>query len=459
MVIQFTPLTKDNSIKDSTELLNNIGSELTKSNNIFQQVDSISKMMQNIQQYSITTKDGYARVPGAIKLIRDLREAGFYYISATALARLTDKPDTVNSDVVVNVIPTANGESCIQYLHTLRSSVNPIALFRYTTANTSSDWMSINTTALGKNFTLTGQDLAVDFIDPGNYYFYNLKNAPTDVNKGFINVSRGDTDVVLFEIRDTIKGTQYTAVRSPDTGLSSWVKATTPQSISDYTLGAITEDYNYQRFGLYVYKSDNISFTQAIEKKLRETNQGSFTFYVQSGVPDSPYPGSIRGLFISDTPKESSSSALHGVYYAITTAGKLVTGALATDSWSAPKLMPSADVLWTGNKLFTDTKKTETLSSSISNYDYVEIYVKPRVTTNSSGDTWDVVNNICHKFYLGSDDFFIVSGCTVDSKASSVGVDYYRVDIRFNGTTFKVDGAGITNKKPHYVTRIVGYRL
>lgn len=457
MVIQFSPLTKDNNVKDLSETVNSIGTELTKSNNIFTQVDSMSKTLQNVQQFTLTNKDGYSKVPGSLKSIRDLREAGYYYISASTLATLTDAPP-VNSDVVITVMPSSTKDYCIQYLHTLRASINPRALFRYATPSMSTEWLSVVTTPLTMNTTISDKDLNKDIIDVGTYYFYNLKGVPTGITRGFLDVRKGQNDLAIYEVTNASTALKYTSIFSPDTGLSSWVEETTLDNINDYTIASKSDSYTYPRFGLYIHKADNISFEDAIQKKLKETNQGSFTFYCQGGVTNAPSQYSTRGLFISDTPKDAGSATNHGVYYAIETSGKLVTGALSSDKWSTPKKAPSIDTLWTGNKLFTDTSKTEKLSAPITDYDCVEIFIKPRVTTNSSGDVWDVVNNEGRKFYIGSDTFFIVSGTIVDSKAKTIGVDHYRVDIRFSGDTFKIDGSATINKKAHYVTRIVGHR-
>lgn len=459
MVIQFSPLTKDNNVKDLSETVNSIGAELTKSNNIFTQVDSMSKTLQKVQQFSLTNKDGYSKVPGSLKSIRDLREAGYYYISASTLATLADAPP-VNSDVVITVMPSSTKDYCIQYLHTLRASINPRALFRYATPSMSTDWLSVVTTPLTMNTTISDKDLNKDVIDVGTYYFYNLKGVPTGITRGFLDVRKGQNDLAIYEVTNASTALRYTSIFSPDTGLSSWVEETTVDNLQDYSINTKDDAYKYPRFGLYIYKSDNLSFGEAIQKKIDESNKSSFTFYCQGGVVDSPAGAySTRGLFITDTPKDSKVTAKYGVYYGVDTAGKVVTGALINGSWSVPKRAPSIDTLWTGNKLFTDTSKTEKLSAPITDYDYIEIFIKPRVTTNSSGDVWDVVNNEGRKFYLGNDTFFIVSGTIVDSKAKTIGVDHYRVDIRFNGDTFKVDGSATINKKAHYVTRIVGHRV
>lgn len=462
MVIQFTPLTKDNTVQDMSVAINNIGSELTKSNNIFLQVDSLTKAMQNVQQYSLTTKNGYSSVPSSLKYIRDLREAGYYYISASTLATLGDAPDVGSSDVVVTVIPSSSRENCIQYLHTLRASINPRALFRYATTSMSTDWLYINTSSLGMNTNLTNKDLATDDIEMGTYYFYNLQNTPKDVSKGFIEVKKGQNDLVVYEITDGVKGLMYKAVKTPDSGLSSWSKEVTPTSVTEYTLGTLTEGAEAPDYDLIMHKGDELDFYAGVRDYIIKSGKNTFTFYLQGGVTNSPTSNSNRGIFISSSiPSKlvDGSTKLNGNYYAIGTDGRHVSGAVSEDSWSTPKSSVSGGVLWTGNKLFTDTSKTEKLLAPIDNYDYFEVYVKPRTTTNSKGDIWDVVNNIGHKYYKGTDDFFIVSGTIVDSQATNIGVDHYRVDLRITGDTFKISGSAALNKKAHYVTRIVGYKV
>ena len=457
MALNFTTITDNNVIKDLTVQVNNIGEELTKERNIFDITDDLVYNFNKSQRVKLTDDKGLAKAYGNITTLKDIKEPGYYYINARALAMLTDKPDIESIDVVLQVLPLESSNRVVQHLYTLSTNNSQIkTMYRYVSGNSSSEWQFIQGLPSNKNSAISGSNLE-DLTSPGVYFVTGMTGGmPDGVSSGFLELNIDANDNRIAKVTDIETGKEYTKVKKPTGVYAEWKKELEPKDMEKYLLSSIQED-GRASFPLLVYASGNKTFQQAVLDHVDSTGQTTFTFYVQGGVTGSPMPNSCRGLFMSDTPDTSS---FHGVYTAVGTDGRNVTGSVTSGNWTTPKASPSYKELRTGAQAFSSTGISKKLADDISNYSYVEIYIKYKTVEKTKGS--DDAGTICHKFYLDGSNICVCSGTFVSGDRTATKppiTEFYRLGIKFKGSTWTIDEGAIQSPKTQYVTRIIGINM
>ena len=457
MALNFNTITDNNVIKDLTIQVNNIGEELTKERNIFDITDDLVYNFNKSQRVKLTDDKGLAKAYGNITTLKDIKEPGYYYINARAFAMLTDRPDIESLNVVLQVLPLGSSTSVVQHLYTLSTNNNQIkTMYRYVSGNSSSEWQFIQGLPSNKNSVISGSNVE-DLTSPGVYFVTGMTGGmPDGVDSGFLELNIDANDNRLARLTDPDTGKEYVSTKKPSGSYNEWKKELEPKDMEKYLLSSIQED-GRASFPLLVYTSDNKTFQQAVIDHVDNTGQTTFTFYVQGGVPGSPMPNSCRGLFMSDTPNTSS---FHGVYTAVGTDGRNVTGSVTSGNWTTPKASPSYKELWTGAQSFSSIGTSKKLEDDISNYSYVEVYTKHKTVDKTKGN--DDTGTICHKFYLDGSNTYACSGTFVSGDRTATKppiTEFYRVGINFSGTTWKIVDSAVQNSKTQYVTRIIGINM
>ena len=457
MALNFNTITDNNVIKDLTIQVNNIGEELTKERNIFDITDDLVYNFNKSQRVKLTDDKGLAKAYGNITTLKDIKEPGYYYINARAFAMLTDRPDIESLNVVLQVLPLGSSTSVVQHLYTLSTNNNQIkTMYRYVSGNSSSEWQFIQGLPSNKNSVISGSNVE-DLTSPGVYFVTGMTGGmPDGVDSGFLELNIDANDNRLARLTDPDTGKEYVSTKKPSGSYNEWKKELEPKDMEKYLLSSIQED-GRASFPLLVYTSDNKTFQQAVIDHVDNTGQTTFTFYVQGGVPGSPMPNSCRGLFMSDTPNTSS---FHGVYTAVGTDGRNVTGSVTSGNWTTPKASPSYKELWTGAQSFSSIGTSKKLEDDISNYSYVEVYTKHKTVDKTKGN--DDTGTICHKFYLDGSKTYVCSGTFVSGDRTATKppiTEFYRVGVNFSGTTWKIVDSAVQNNKTQYVTRIIGINM
>lgn len=457
MALNFNTITDNNVIKDLTIQVNNIGEELTKERNIFDITDDLVYNFNKSQRVKLTDDKGLAKAYGNITTLKDIKEPGYYYINARAFAMLTDRPDIESLNVVLQVLPLGSSTSVVQHLYTLSTNNNQIkTMYRYVSGNSSSEWQFIQGLPSNKNSVISGSNVE-DLTSPGVYFVTGMTGGmPDGVDSGFLELNIDANDNRLARLTDPDTGKEYVSTKKPSGSYNEWKKELEPKDMEKYLLSSIQED-GRASFPLLVYTSDNKTFQQAVIDHVDNTGQTTFTFYVQGGVPGSPMPNSCRGLFMSDTPNTSS---FHGVYTAVGTDGRNVTGSVTSGNWTTPKASPSYKELWTGAQSFSSIGTSKKLEDDIGNYSYVEVYTKHKTVDKTKGN--DDSGTICHKFYLDGSGTYVCSGTFVSGDRTATKppiTEFYRVGINFSGTTWKIVDSAVQNSKTQYVTRIIGINM
>lgn len=457
MALNFNTITDNNVIKDLTIQVNNIGEELTKERNIFDITDDLVYNFNKSQRVKLTDDKGLAKAYGNITTLKDIKEPGYYYINARAFAMLTDRPDIESLNVVLQVLPLGSSTSVVQHLYTLSTNNNQIkTMYRYVSGNSSSEWQFIQGLPSNKNSVISGSNVE-DLTSPGVYFVTGMTGGmPDGVDSGFLELNIDANDNRLARLTDPDTGKEYVSTKKPSGSYNEWKKELEPKDMEKYLLSSIQED-GRASFPLLVYTSDNKTFQQAVIDHVDNTGQTTFTFYVQGGVPGSPMPNSCRGLFMSDTPNTSS---FHGVYTAVGTDGRNVTGSVTSGNWTTPKASPSYKELWTGAQSFSSIGTSKKLEDDIGNYSYVEVYTKHKTVDKTKGN--DDSGTICHKFYLDGSKTYVCSGTFVSGDRTDKNVpvtEFYRVGVNFSGTTWKIVDSAVQNNKTQYVTRIIGINM
>ena len=131
MALDFNRVSEGDTFRKYTEELNNIGTELTKNNNIFTQVESLTRGLGEVQKYKLTTDTGLAKSV-SVRYLSQLSKPGFYYITGSTLATLPDKPKSmISSDTLVEVKPTRRNGEVIQQLTSLgKNSTDASVVYR-----------------------------------------------------------------------------------------------------------------------------------------------------------------------------------------------------------------------------------------------------------------------------------------------------------------------------------------
>ena len=370
---------------------------------------------------------------------------------------LTDRPDIESLNVVLQVLPLDSSTSVVQHLYTLSTNNNQIkTMYRYVSGNSSSEWQFIQGLPSNKNSVISGSNVE-DLTSPGVYFVTGMTGGmPDGVDSGFLELNIDANDNRLARLTDPDTGKEYVSTKKPSGSYNEWKKELEPKDMEKYLLSSIQED-GRASFPLLVYTSDNKTFQQAVIDHVDNTGQTTFTFYVQGGVPGSPMPNSCRGLFMSDTPNTSS---FHGVYTAVGTDGRNVTGSVTSGNWTTPKASPSYKELWTGAQSFSSIGTSKKLEDDIGNYSYVEVYTKHKTVDKTKGN--DDTGTICHKFYLDGSKTYVCSGTFVSGDRTDKNVpvtEFYRVGVNFSGTTWKIVDSAVQNSKTQYVTRIIGINM
>ena len=457
MALNFNTITDNNVIKDLTIQVNNIGEELTKERNIFDITDDLVYNFNKSQRVKLTDDKGLAKAYGNITTLKDIKEPGYYYINARAFAMLTDRPDIESLNVVLQVLPLDSSTSVVQHLYTLSTNNNQIkTMYRYVSGNSSSEWQFIQGLPSNKNSVISGSNVE-DLTSPGVYFVTGMTGGmPDGVDSGFLELNIDANDNRLARLTDPDTSKEYVSTKKPSGSYNEWKKELEPKDMEKYLLSSIQED-GRASFPLLVYASGNKTFQQAVLDHVDSTGQTTFTFYVQGGVTGSPMPNSCRGLFMSDTPDTSS---FHGVYTAVGTDGRNVTGSVTSGNWTTPKASPSYKELWTGAQSFSSIGTSKKLEDDIGNYSYVEVYTKHKTVDKTKGN--DDSGTICHKFYLDGSKTYVCSGTFVSGDRTDKNVpvtEFYRVGVNFSGTTWKIVDSAVQNNKTQYVTRIIGINM
>lgn len=460
MALDFNRVLEGDTFRKYTEELNNIGTELTKNNNIFTQVESLTRGLGEVQKYKLTTDTGLAKSV-SVRYLSQLTKPGFYYITGGTLATLPDKPKSmISSDTLVEVKPTRRNGEVIQQLTSLgKNSTDASVVYRFVSSEGNSEWMYFQTLV---NNRYRNASLNVEGLTEPNIYFLGENNTglPTEINKqeGTLKLYVDSNNNRYYEYFNIEEKLTYTGYKKQNQSSIDWsTSKTDPVEIQRYLIGnpTITEGVEHQGFGMLVYKDDNISWNDAVMKKLAE-GKTNFTFYCQGGVEGSPAGRySNRGMVISDVPSGS-----YGIYFAITNGGKIYTGAISNYEFTTPNATPSGNVLWKGALSFSTVNKKQTMTDSINNYDYIEIYTKLRTQRDSKGK--DHIQHKAHKFYRDGDTYFSCTGSLLGGDFGN-GVapvqDVYRVGVEVKDTSFQILDSAINNSKAQYVTRIIGMNL
>ncbi|BBM81299.1 putative tail fiber, putative capsid and scaffold protein [Staphylococcus phage KSAP7] len=453
MALNFTPITENSTIADLTKQVNNIGSVLTEDRNIFEVTTDLQLDVSKAQKVKLTTDRGLAKDIDYTNYLRDIKKVGLYYIGARTLSTMYDKPDMENIDVLLQVLTLDTEDRVIQILYTLSTADSKSkVMHRFVTNYQTSQWQVVQSLPNNKYTSHIGGS-PFDINTQGTYYVSNMSDMPSGVYEGFLQVSIDNNDNRMLRLTDSNTGKEYLNVKKAYDNWGAWRTDLDVQKISKYLLSNVDGDAESNNYSLSVYTTDNITFQQAIAKHIEETSKTVFTFYIQGGVSGSPSTVSCRGIFISDS---NNYTNLYGVYTAIGTDGRTINGSVNGNTWNTTKTLPGFKELWNGAHNFKDTNKKETMSDSISNYQYVEIYTRYRALQNTKGT--DKTGTLCHKFYIDGDGIYTCSGAYV-SGDSNIGVEYYRVTLSITGDTWTIKDSAVNNNKDQYVTRVVGISL
>lgn len=462
MALDFNSITSTDTFLKYTEELNKIGEELSKSGNIFTQVNDLKSSLGTSQRYKLTTDTGLA-LSKTIRYLADLTQAGTYYVTAYVLATLPDKPKSlITSDSIIEVKPTRRANEVIQQITTLSTNLEDgKVVYRFITQESNSEWVYFN--ALSNNRYFSKSLNLSNTTEPGTYFLTNNSTGlPEEIKnpEGVVKIFVDNNNNKYYEYYNNELGMFYTGYKTSSQSSIGWkTNKTDASEIQNLLLGdvGVTETgKEYSNFGLFVYRSDDIDWETAVLNKLK-TGKTMFTFYCQGGVDKSPAGKySSRGMVISDTPEGG-----YGIYYAITNGGRLFTGAISSSTFTPPNTTPSGNVLWQGALNFTTVNKTQKMRDTINNYEYVEVYTKMRTFKETKGK--DLIQNIAHKFYRDGETYFVCTGSILggefDGSKNVPSQDVYRVSLEFKGDTFQLKDSAINSDKTQYVTRIIGYNM
>lgn len=462
MALNFKTITDNNVIKDLTTQVNNIGEELTKERNIFDITDDLVYNFNKSQKIKLTDDKGLTKSYGNITALRDIKEPGYYYISARTLATLLDKPDMESIDVVLHVVPLDTSSKVVQHLYTLSTSNNQIkTMYRYVSGNSSSEWQFIQGLPSNKNAVISGTNI-LDISSPGVYFVMGMTGGmPSDVGSGFLDLSVDANDNRLARLTDSETGKEYTSIKKPTGSYTEWKKELEPEDLQQYLPSRVNPSEGEASYNISVYKSGELSFPKAIENHIIETGETFITFYCQGGVAENPGGlASIRGIVIIDNPEDYKRNGFYGSYIAINTSGVVISGAISGGTWYPPKISPTYKELWTGAQSFLSVGTTKNLEDDIGNYSYVEVYTKHKTVEKTKGN--DNVGTICHKFYLDGSGTYVCSGTFVSGDRTATKppiTEFYRVGVSFKGSTWTIKDSAVQNSKTQYVTRIIGINM
>ncbi len=456
MSLQFTQITDKHTLKDLTTQVNNIGLELTKSNNIFEVTDDLTNDLNKSQKVKLTDDLGRAKSDNKISYLYEIKEPGYYYISRDTLQRVPDRPIVSPKDALLVVYPThySSSEVVVQQLYTISfSDIELNSVYRYVNSTSSSNWQHNVLLPGNKSRTYANIDV-LDIDTPGTHFIFRGTNLPVRYGSGLISVVASEYYGKVFIYVDNETNKIYTSNTS-SSGTLNWKSQIEVKDLKPFLLSGVDDNLNVTGTNIGVKVSDNKSFGKYIQDYVIESNQHVLTFYCQGGVEGNPAGNaSCRGLFISSA---SEGDFSYGVYYAITNDGNMFTGTVTNGSWNESKKHPVMKELWTGTHNFKDTNKKEKMTDSINNYNYVEIYTNYRALQNTKGT--DKTGTLCHKFYVDGDGIYVCSGSYVSGDPDKIGVEYYRVTLTISGDTWTIKDSAVNNNKNQYIKRVVGLSI
>src|SRR5699024_10325368 len=274
--------TDNNVIKDLTNQVNNIGEELTKERNIFDITEDLVYNFNKSQKIKLTDDKGLTKSYGNITALRDIKEPGYYYVSARTLATLSDKPDIESLNVVLQVLPLDSSTRVVQHLYTLSTNNNQIkTMYRYVSGNSSSEWHFIQGLPSNKNSVISGSNVE-DLTSPGVYFVTGMTGGmPDGVDSGFLELNIDANDNRLARLTDSDTGKEYTSIKKPSGSYTEWKKELEPEDLQQYLPSKVNPSEGEASYNISVYKSDDLSFPKAIENHIIETRETFITFYCQ----------------------------------------------------------------------------------------------------------------------------------------------------------------------------------
>lgn len=451
MALSFLPITDKHTLKDLTNQVNNIGSELTKNNNVFQAVDSLSATSSKAQNFKLTTDSGRAKSTYNINSLSELKEAGYYYITSGLLNKVRDTPNVSSVDCIIHVLPIGGtNDSVIQKFYSLSLvSDNSFTAFRYVSGTSSSYWQSEVLLPNNNNKLYSNTDVRT-IQTPGTYYVYNCTYLPSKESSGSLTMTRasGKPEVYTFISSDT--GIVYTGKNS--SGILKWNKSLEITDLESMLLRR-PDDSKYT-----IEILDNSkSIKEEIKRVVEQENQTVVTFYCGKDVKDSFKPGkAYRGIYFND----SKGKLDFGYYIIVDYWGKVTTGYVQYNDWSLQNSYPTIDELWRGSLSFDDVNSTKNLKNKIESYDAVKIYatIKGDPYNSNSGSVLDA-KHVCHEFLVEDGNDYIVTGLLLGSKPKYM--DFYRCVANIKGNQFylKSNNTSVSTGKRAYVTRIVGIKF
>ena len=451
MALSFLPITDKHTLKDLTNQVNNIGSELTKNNNVFQAVDSLSATSSKAQNFKLTTDSGRAKNTYNINSLSELKEAGYYYITSGLLNKVRDTPNVSSVDCIIHVLPSGGtNDAVIQKFYALSLvSDDSFTAFRYVNGTSSSYWQSEVLLPNNKNKLYSNTDIRT-IKTPGTYYVYNCTYLPLKESSGSLTItsSSGKSEVYTFISADT--GLVYTAKNN--SGILKWNKSLEISDLESMLLRRPDDS----KYTIELY-DDSKSIKEEIKRLVEQENQTVITFYCSSDVKDSFKPGvGYRGIYFND----SKGKLDYGFYIIVDYWGKFTAGYVQNDNWDYQYSYPTVDELWRGSLSFDDTNSTKNLAYNIESYDAVKIYatIKGDPYNSNSGSVLNA-KHVCHEFLVEDGNDYIVTGLLLGSKPKYM--DFYRCVANIKDKKFylKSNNTSVSTVKGAYVTRIVGIKF
>lgn len=451
MALSFLPITDKHTLKDLTNQVNNIGSELTKNNNVFQAVDSLSATSSKAQNFKLTTDSGRAKNTYNINSLSELKEAGYYYITSGLLNKVRDTPNVSSVDCIIHVLPIGGtNDAVIQKFYALSLvSDDSFTAFRYVSGTSSSYWQSEVLLPNNKNKLYSNTDIRTIKI-PGTYYVYNCTYLPSKESSGSLTITSatGKSSVYTFVSADT--GLVYTGKNN--SGILKWNKSLEINDLESMLLRS-SDDKKYT-----IEILDNSkSIKEEIKRVVEQENQTVITFYCGKDTKDSFKPGEVyRGVYFND----SKGKLDFGYYIIVDYWGKVTTGYVQYNDWSLQNSYPTIDELWRGSLSFDDVNSTKNLKNKIENYDAVKIYatIKGDPYNSNSGSVLNA-KHVCHEFLVEDGSDYIVTGLLLGSKPKYM--DFYRCVANIKDKQFylKSNNTSVSTAKRAYVTRIIGIKF
>lgn len=451
MSLQFTQITDKHTLKDLTTQVNNIGLELTKTDNIFEVTDDLTTDINKSQKVKLTNDSGGAKSSSSISFLYEIKEPGYYYIHQSVLQRVPDRPTVAPREallVVYPVYPTGTAV-IVQQLYTISFSDTELSsVYRYVNNTTTSNWQHNVLLPGNKSRTYANIDV-LDIDTPGTHFIFRGFNLPVRSGSGLISVVSSEYYGKVFIYVDNETNKIYTSSTSNGSGTLNWKSQVEMNDLESMLLRRPDDE----KYTIEILDNSK-SIKEEIKRVVEQENQTVITFYCGKDTKDSFKPGEVyRGVYFND----SKGKLDFGYYIIVDYWGKFTTGYVQANDWSFQNSYPIIDELWTGTHNFKDTTKKEKMTNSIDNYNYVEIYTRYRALQTTKGT--DKTGTLCHKFYVDGDGIYVCSGSYVSGDPDKIGVEYYRVTLTISGDTWTIKDSAVNNNKSQYIKRVVGLSI